>query len=31
MRSARPGVSVFAADAIPGLLETPAAPVQCAP
>lgn len=31
MRSARPGVSVFPADAIPGLLETPAAPVQCAP
>ncbi len=31
MRAARPGVSVFAADAIPDLLELPAAPVQCAP
>jgi len=31
MRNARPGVAVFPADAIPGLLETPAAPVQCAP
>ncbi|GAA4408806.1 hypothetical protein [Quisquiliibacterium transsilvanicum] len=31
MRNARPGVTVFPADAIPGLLETPAAPVQCAP
>ncbi len=31
MRNARPGVTVFPADAIPGLLETTAAPVQCAP
>lgn len=31
MRDARPGVSVFPADSISGLLEASAAPVQCAP
>lgn len=31
LRATRPGVTVFPADAIPGLLDAPAAPVQCAP